>query len=231
MATRKTWGLSGNQLKLIALALMTIDHVGAFLLPQYPVLRIIGRPAMPIFAYMIAEGCHHTRNKGNYLLRLVFAALLTQLVQYFLSSGLALYQTVLVTFSFSLILVITMEYAFAHKLLSWLLPVGCGVGIWFICEKLGAYLPGFSVDYGFAGVLLPVVISLGRDRLARFWLTAGGLALLCWYYGGVQWYAMGALVPLALYSGKRGKAKLKWLFYLYFPAHLALIYILSDHLN
>ena len=35
--------MTGNQLKILALVTMTIDHVGVVLLPQYLVLRIIGR--------------------------------------------------------------------------------------------------------------------------------------------------------------------------------------------
>ena len=56
-------GLTGNQLKLIALITMTIDHIGFMLLPQVKILRAIGRIAFPIFAYMIAEGCQYTRNR------------------------------------------------------------------------------------------------------------------------------------------------------------------------
>ena len=55
-------GLTGNQLKLIALITMTIDHVGMMLLPQLRILRAIGRIAFPIFAYMIAEGCRYTHS-------------------------------------------------------------------------------------------------------------------------------------------------------------------------
>ena len=62
-------GLTGNQLKLLALITMTIDHIGMILFPHIPLFRIIGRLSMPIFAYMIAEGCRHTRNRKKYLLR------------------------------------------------------------------------------------------------------------------------------------------------------------------
>ena len=48
-------GLSGNQLKIIALIAMTCDHVGKELVPGINVLQIVGRLAFPIFAYMIAE--------------------------------------------------------------------------------------------------------------------------------------------------------------------------------
>ena len=53
-------GLTGNQLKLFAVIVMTIDHIGAVLYPSVLWLRIVGRLAYPIFAYMIAEGCAHT---------------------------------------------------------------------------------------------------------------------------------------------------------------------------
>ena len=51
-------GLTGNQLKLIAMLTMTCDHVGMQIFPQLLWLRVIGRLAMPIYAYMIAEGSH-----------------------------------------------------------------------------------------------------------------------------------------------------------------------------
>ena len=66
--------LSGNQLKLIALAAMTIDHIGAYLIPDMVIFRIIGRIAFPIFAYMLAEGCRYTRNRMKYMLVLGTAA-------------------------------------------------------------------------------------------------------------------------------------------------------------
>ena len=37
---------------------MLLDHVGKVLLPQYPILQIIGRLAFPIFAFMIASNTH-----------------------------------------------------------------------------------------------------------------------------------------------------------------------------
>lgn len=48
--------LSGNQLKIIAMITMLIDHIGVNLFPSVTILRVIGRLSFPIFAYMIAEG-------------------------------------------------------------------------------------------------------------------------------------------------------------------------------
>ena len=60
--------LSGNGLKLVAALTMLIDHVGMLLFPQVLLLRIIGRLAFPIYAFMIAEGCRYTKNKLRYFL-------------------------------------------------------------------------------------------------------------------------------------------------------------------
>lgn len=45
-------GLTGNQLKLLAMLAMTLDHIGYILLPQVRLLRIAGRLAFPVFAYI-----------------------------------------------------------------------------------------------------------------------------------------------------------------------------------
>ena len=64
--------LSGFWLKIIALVTMTFDHVG-FMLPEGNfslAFRIIGRIALPLFAFMIAEGAIHTKSFKKYALRL-----------------------------------------------------------------------------------------------------------------------------------------------------------------
>ena len=229
MTTTRTMGLSGNQLKLLALLLMTVDHIGMELFPYSMAWRIIGRLAMPIFAYMIAEGCSHTRNKGAYLLRLVAVAALCQIVYFFVMDS--LYQCIFVTFSLSVGVTVLLDLAREKGGAAWLLPVAGITAVWYICEELPARIPGFDVDYGFWGVMLPVIICLGKTRQLRFVLAGAGLALLCARYGGIQWYAMGALLLLLLYNGQRGKRNIKWLFYLYYPAHLVALHFLALYLQ
>ena len=62
--------LNGNALKIIALISMIIDHVGVMLFPYELWLRCLGRISLPIFAYMVAEGCQYTRNMKKYFLRI-----------------------------------------------------------------------------------------------------------------------------------------------------------------
>ena len=61
-------GINSNQLKVIAIIAMTIDHVISVIYPGYPkdwwilVLHLIGRLTAPTMWFMIAEGYYHTRN-------------------------------------------------------------------------------------------------------------------------------------------------------------------------
>ena len=49
--------LNRNHLKLIGALSMLLDHAGILLFPNVRLLRILGRVAYPIFAFMIAQGC------------------------------------------------------------------------------------------------------------------------------------------------------------------------------
>ena len=219
-------GLTGNQLKILAMIAMTCDHVGLQLLPQLGILRVIGRLALPVYAYMIAEGCRHTHDKKQYLLRMVYLALLCQTV-YFVAMG-SLYQCILVTFSLSICLIYLTEHLknrgnwdFKGKCLFY----GAAAAVFFVCEILPGLLPNtdFNIDYGISGVLLPVMIY-GGNPIGGLTL---GLVLLGLQHGGIQWLALAAVPLLMLYNGQRGRRRLGKLFYIYYPLHLVVIYGLS----
>ena len=213
--------LTSNQLKLLAMLTMTLDHIGVQLFPGVLWLRIVGRLAFPIYAYMIAEGCAHTRNRRKYLLQMAGLALLCQLV-YFFAMG-SLFQCILVTFTLSILLI------YAYDTGSRPLTALALLGMAFVTVALPRMLPGtdFAIDYGFFGVLVPVAAYLGKTHREKLLFTAGALVALAWSVGGIQWYSLAALLPLALYGGQRGKRRMKWLFYLYYPLHLAAIYGIS----
>ena len=222
-------GLSGNALKIIAIVSMTLDHIGYHLFPGCHLLRILGRLALPIFAYMIAEGCHHTRNPRKYLLTILAVAALCQLV-YFFAMG-SLYQCILVTFTLSILLIQSMDRARQDESHQTALTTALvWAGVVFVCVGLPRLLDhtDFAIDYGLWGVLLPVFIYLGRDRREKLLLTTGGLILLALSFSGLtQWFSLAALPLLALYNGQRGKWRMKYFFYVYYPLHLAVIYGIS----
>ena len=216
-------GLTGNQLKILAMVTMTLDHVGLSLLPQYPVLRLLGRLAMPIYAFLIAQGCRHTHSRGRYLLRLFGLGAVCQGV-YYIAMG-SVYMGILITLSLSVVLIWALERAKEMKKTGPILTAAAAVlGAVFVCCVLPGLLPGtdFGLDYGIFGVLLPVA--------AYFWGLPGmgiDLTLLCLSSGGNQWWSLLALLLIACYNGQRGKWKLGTFFYLYYPVHLAVIQLIA----
>ena len=78
----KKIGLNSNQIKVIAIIAMTIDHVTWLLFPGCQkiwwvmLLHVIGRLTAPIMWFFIAEGFHYTGNVKKYITRLfVFAVI------------------------------------------------------------------------------------------------------------------------------------------------------------
>ena len=220
--------LTGNQLKIIALITMTLDHIGVYLFPETMWLRVVGRLSYPIFAYMIAEGCTYTKNRKKYLSLLAGVALLCQLVYFFAMDS--LYQCILVTFSLSVGLIYMLDYAAG-------LAGGKGfcmaavslLAVYAVTEGLPGVLTDtdFYVDYGFRGVMVPVFVYLAKGKRQKLLAFALGLVLLAMSSGTVQWFSLLSVGLLACYSGTRGTCNLKYLFYIYYPAHLVILYLIG----
>lgn len=218
-------GFTANQLKILAMISMTLDHIGLLLLPRLTILRVLGRLAMPIYAFMIAEGCRHTRDRKRYFLRIAGMAAVCQTV-YFFSLG-SLYMCILVTFSLSILLIGAIEnFQKKRDRLSQILAFLSLLGVFFVCVALPELVPGtdFGVDYGIAGVLMPVLVYFGSEKTK--YLTAG-LFLLGFGYGGIQWFALVAVPLLGMYNGQRGEKKMGMWFYLYYPLHLLVLHGIS----
>ncbi len=65
-------GLSGTDLKLIALVLMVLDHIHYFfgftgLIPEW--FSMLGRLSAPLFLFCMVEGFSHTHNRKKYFLK------------------------------------------------------------------------------------------------------------------------------------------------------------------
>ena len=202
--------LNNNQLKIIALISMTIDHIGVQIFPGVTILRIIGRLAYPIFAYMIAEGARYTKNRRKYLLTISLTALLCQLVYFFALKSLD--QCILVTFTLSILLIYFLEYRFL-SLVSIL-----------ACFFLTQYV---HIDYGFYGIMMPVILYLANTKKKKLISGTIMLILISISSGWIQWFSLVSVPLLALYNEKRGNLNLKYLFYIYYPVHLAVIYLIS----
>ena len=220
--------LTGNQLKIIALITMTVDHIGKLIFPQYRVLRVIGRLAFPIFAFMIAEGCKYTKSSKSYLASIVTLAAVCQLTYYI--TGKSLYQNILVTFTLSIILILSIRKARESKAVPDVLAAVLAISAVFVITLvLPEYIDGFVIDYGIWGVLLPVCIYFGETKASK--LIAAGVCLVMLSLNmsmrGIPWFSLLSLPLLFCYNNQRGKLKMKKLFYIYYPAHLVVIYGVS----
>ncbi len=207
--------LSGNTLKIIAAVAMFLDHMGMLLFPENLAFRYVGRLAFPIFAFMIAEGCRYTRNRLRYWGGMTSLAAVCQIV-YFLFDG-SLYLCILVTFSLAVLTIYALDrLKGAPNLLNALIFLSCVAGV-YVLNQL------FTIDYGFWGCMAPVFASVPRGTkydTIPLRVALLGLALLP-LSTGVQFYALFALPLLLCYSGKRGKYRMKYFFYLFYPLHLA----------
>lgn len=232
--------MTRNALKIIACASMLIDHIGYFLFPEIGELRYIGRLAMPIFAFFIGEGCLYTRDRKKYFTRIFSLGVFCQL--FYVGEWLVnkstnpLYLNILFTFSASVLLCSAFilsttgedkskkrRYSFIFGGLLILFALICYLG------ERGA--TDLSFDYGFGGIILPVFAAVTKERKKKFFIFAAGLLLcvLSFNYSDIMWTvcALLSLVPLAFYNGKSGEKNLQKAFYLFYPGHLAAIYLAS----
>lgn len=90
-STNTSIRLSGSALKVIAVLSMVIDHSAYYLMEHgtllYEVMRCFGRIAFPVFAFLIAEGFRHTRNRMKYFLRLLGFAVVSEVPWYLLNGA------------------------------------------------------------------------------------------------------------------------------------------------
>lgn len=204
--------MTGFQLKLLAMLAMTADHIGAVFFPEIPLLRWIGRMAMPVLCFFIGEGLRHTRSPRRYLLRLTGFALLSELpFDLTFYGGIEWgHQNVYFTLALGLLALWAIQ---SRGMEGWLLALTAALA----AELLGC-------DYGMYGVLL--ILLLDRFHRARSEQLAGAALLNLAFFGlQTQTLSLIALPLLWLYNGKRGRDDRR-LFYLYYPAHLCVLGIL-----
>ena len=216
--------LNGNHLKLIAAVAMLLDHAGLLLFPRVQLFRILGRLAYPIFAFMIAEGCHYTKNRLRYFLMVFGLGAACQLVYYFVSGD--TYLNILLTFSCAILVIYTLQKVYQASS-----PVK--QAMWsalFAAEFLALYGINqvITIDYGFWGIMTPVLAAFPQvkgktgSKLPVLMLFAG-LLFLNAQLGGIQHYSLLSIPVLLLYNGQRGNLNLKYFFYIFYPLHLVVL--------
>ena len=207
--------------------------MGYILFPKCQLLRIIGRIAFPIFAFMIAEGCYYTKNKARYFFGIFCLALICQIVFFVFAKSLDM--GILVTFSLSILVI----YALENVKETLCMPqIALFVSLLALVYIINIYI---NIDYGFWGTMTPVLAfvfkrtkrtpSVFLQKMDRVYIHAlvmsVGLFFVSLNLRGVQFYSFLSLPFIMAYSGKRGRWNIKSLFYIFYPVHLAVLYLIS----
>ncbi len=219
-------------LKIIAIATMAVDHVGTILYPDLLYLRMIGRLAFPIFAYLIVLGVESTKKPLKYMATLLVFAIISQL-PYYLAFNIQPFERLNILFSLLLSAVTIYYYnkrsmlAFLPLLLSLILPtegsyyvVVTAVGMKLLMDapKLGA-LTLFALNIQFPSPFLYPAIE---DQIQILALLAVPLIFLH-IKGSIK---KEILIP----ENSLAYTARKYFFYVFYPLHLTLLFLISTFL-
>lgn len=243
---KQKFSLTGFGLKRLAMVSMVIDHIGSILLGAMlapyrtgdilvvngdspaelwrimqgkEVCEVLGSIAFPIFCFLMVEGFLHTRDRVGYGLRLALFALISEIpfdLAHFQTPFSLQLQNVMFTLSVSIFTLLALHWAeerwrerpgFRWAAVAGLTAAGMAL----------AYL--LRGEYVFLGVLSVALVYLLRDKGC---FRAAGLAPLL----VVSPWVLLALPPILLYDGERGRGS-KWFFYIFYPAHFALLAALA----
>lgn len=231
--------LNANQIKLIAIIAMTVDHLTWAFFPGTQAvwyvfaLHIIGRLTAPIMWFFIAEGCFYTRNIWKYAGRLFLFALISHFAYNFafgipflpFSNGSFFNQTgVMWSLAWAVVLIAIQR---DERVPKWVKIIAIPI----ICVIT------FPSDWSCIAVMCPFFLYQHRGNF-----KAQALDIVIWtlmyaavyfiffdkLYGILQLFTFLTIPILARYNGERGKKipGMKWGFYIYYPAHLVIIGII-----
>ena len=226
--------VNANTLKIIALITMFIDHMGATLVWEYMltlqgdarqdwytvylVMRKIGRLAFPIYCFFIVEGLEHTRDVKKYMMRLLIFAFVSEIpFDYAFKDGLTLeYQNVFFTLTIGLFCIWAVrevEERISGNMKQMLLKTFIIV----VGTCLGNLL---NTDYGGFGVFMIAILYLFREN--RLLQCVAGAAGFSW-----EITAPVSFLLLYFYNGGKGRKISKYIFYGFYPVHLAVLAVLK----
>ena len=243
--------MNRNHLKIIACVSMLCDHVGYLLFPQAAWLRYVGRLAFPLFAFFIGEGCRYTRNRKKYCLGLLILSAVCQLAygaeELITGGGLTAtssfwYFNVVFTFflaSLACFLLLDLRQRLRDRAFSAAAKKACLLALylaalsafcWFAWNRRRLHGWSLCLDYGMCGILLPMSAALFEDRRKKLFAFSLALLVYCFVFAASPlnvWFSLLCVPLLLCYNGQGGSRKLKYFFYVFYPAHLGLLYLIS----
>jgi hypothetical protein len=196
-----------NTIKLMAIVFMIIDHIGIVVFPSYTIFRIIGRIALPLFAYQLLIGYKNTKNFKGYMTRLGVFALISQL-PYSL-----LFETTNLNIFFNLFFTLGILYSIDKKKY---------IHIFVII----ALIILLKADYGLYLLLLTLIFKYTDNKIliSSLFMALNILFVSFLIFSPTQIFSILALAPIFLISTIPGVKNLnKHLFYWFYPVHLMIL--------
>lgn len=237
MTECKNFELTTFKLKMIAMFCMTLDHAAIIFNSFIPAsvfscMRLVGRCAFPILAFMLTEGFYYTKNKWIYLGRLSVFAVLSMYPYYLLQGD---PWNVLLTLSVAFSCLMIRDKLFALTSDKYRMEVFFG---FFLAVTFLSWFCNF-MDWGFPGIMVIVFAYEIADKKKRIYFIPIALFVGCVieafikntlsvdsliFYSGILF----SIPVLCLYNGKRGYSSFisKYSFYLYYPLHILILIFL-----
>lgn len=233
--------INADLLKIIAMLAMLTDHMWASIIPGNQWMNYVGRLAFPIFAFQIAEGYFHTKDYKKYATRLLIFALVSEIPFDLFYGSTAFYpfhQNTIFTLLLGLFAIRAIDNFIKLRSKK---TLALAIIIVATC-LLGAAIS--FVDYGPVGVLTVILFYITKDIKWSKGIQLIGMYLLnIQFFGGfyinleifghtfefvTQGFAIFSLVLIWLYNGKKSlnKPVFKYSFYVFYPLHLLVLYLI-----
>lgn len=221
--------LTSFLLKTIGIISMAFDHAGISILGNFSFFNLIGRLAFPLFAFQSTEGYIHTKNFKKHIMKLLLFACISQIpFMLFLStfSNDIFSLNVLFTFVLGLLAIYLYDKS-SNKFLGFLFVLILGIIAQFL-----------KTDYGIYGIFLMFIFYVLKNKKALMLLSSTILMIL--FYGSYiirfpnvkviyflyMIFSCLSLFFIGFYNTKEGP-KAKYLFYIFYPLHLIILYFIS----
>lgn len=200
--------VKSDNLKLIAMLAMTMDHVIKTIPGENIWLSIIGRAAAIIFVYEVVRGVSVTKDINNYAKRMLYIALAAQ------PFYMLLFETYALNICFTLYLVI--------KILEFKGQLNKQYMI-----MLSAVILTFTIglDNSFLMLVFALLIDMKMDSVevlvGSIWITALGMIIITGY-NIIHAYMLLAALIIFFFKGQSEYIP-RNVFYIYYPLHLILL--------
>lgn len=226
-------GISSFHLKVIAIVAMTCNHAAYLFHFQLPfslfcIFEGVGGLTFPIMAFLLTEGFRHTSNMALYLGRLAVFAVIAQIPYgMFLGPG----ANVLFTLLLGLILLNLRKVlkGTTKKRAAFWIAVAASLAVsvffdWGVIGIIMILLAGTAETERQRALRSPLLAAAALGIPAVFWFASGEIAAIPSFVYALGCAAAGGL--LLFYDGSRGRP-MKWFFYIYYPAHILVLGVIS----